>query len=87
MIGNVYVKYASEDDAAKAAGNLSGRYYAGRVIECEFSPVTDFREARCRQFVDGQCTRKQKRKQWKKILSKWVLYPIYMLPGRIVLAC
>lgn len=58
MIGNVYVKYASEDDAAKAAAHLTGRYYAGRTIECEFSPVTDFREARCRQFVDGQCTRK-----------------------------
>jgi hypothetical protein len=30
----------------------------GRMIEVEFSPVTDFREARCRQFVDGQCSSK-----------------------------
>lgn len=83
MIGNLYVKYASEDDAEKAVAQLRGRYYAGdycfsrvqgpkstsfalhvsnfssgRMIEVEFSPVTDFREARCRQFVDGQCTRK-----------------------------
>lgn len=57
MIGNVYVKYANEDDSDKAASQLRGRYYAGRMIEVEFSPVTDFREARCRQFVDGQCTR------------------------------
>lgn len=57
MIGNLYVKYASEDDAEKAVFQLRGRYYAGRMIEVEFSPVTDFREARCRQFVDGQCSR------------------------------
>lgn len=57
MVGNVYVKYASEDDAAEACKHLQGRFYGGRRIECEFSPVTDFREARCRQFVDGCCTR------------------------------
>eukprot|EP01069_Polyplicarium_translucidae_P008019 Polyplicarium_translucidae@DN3176_c0_g1_i2.p1 len=57
MIGNVYVKYVNEDNAEQAAVKLTGRYYAGRLIQVEFSPVTDFREARCRQFVDGQCTR------------------------------
>jgi splicing factor U2AF 35 kDa subunit len=29
MIGNLYVKYASEDDAEKAVFQLRGRYYAG----------------------------------------------------------
>eukprot|EP00923_Selenidium_pygospionis_P057092 GHVN01099698.1.p1 GENE.GHVN01099698.1~~GHVN01099698.1.p1 ORF type:complete len:234 (+),score=10.63 GHVN01099698.1:223-924(+) len=57
MIGNVYVKFVNEDDAEEALGRLSGRFYAGRIIQAEFSPVTDFREARCRQFVDGQCLR------------------------------
>lgn len=57
MIGNAYVKYVSEEDAENALRKLTGRYYGGRLIEAEFSPVTDFREARCRQFVDGQCTR------------------------------
>lgn len=36
--------------------NNPGRYYAGRLLEVEFSPVTDFREARCRQYDEGQCT-------------------------------
>ena len=34
-----------------------GRYYAGRPIVCEFSPVTDFREATCRQYEENTCTR------------------------------
>lgn len=29
---------------------LNGRYYAKQVISAEFSPVTDFREAKCRQY-------------------------------------
>jgi splicing factor U2AF subunit len=36
---------------------LNGRYYAKRVICAEFSPVTDFREAKCRQYGEGQCDR------------------------------
>ena len=28
-----------------------------RPLICEFSPVTDFRESRCRQFDQGECTR------------------------------
>jgi splicing factor U2AF subunit len=57
MIGNVYAKFASEEDAENAARNLNGRYYGGRVISCEFSPVTDFGEARCRQYDEGNCER------------------------------
>jgi len=57
MIGNVYVKFISEDDASTALQKMTGIYYGGRMLNVEFSPVTDFREARCRQFVDGQCTR------------------------------
>lgn len=36
---------------------LNGRYYAGKVIVAEFSPVTDFREAKCRQYNEGACDR------------------------------
>ena len=36
---------------------LNGRYYQKRVILAEFSPVTDFREAKCRQYCEGQCDR------------------------------
>jgi len=57
MVGNVYVKYADEEDAEKSLKSLYGRYYAGRPLICEYSPVTDFREARCRQFDEGTCSR------------------------------
>lgn len=46
MIGNVYVKFEDEEDAEKALKGLTHRYYAGRPLAPEYSPVTDFREAR-----------------------------------------
>ena len=57
IVGNVYVKYYNEEDAKKAYSALNGRYYAGRQINAEYSPVTDFREAKCRQFDQGCCER------------------------------
>ena len=36
---------------------LTGRFYEGRPIQVEFSPVTDFREATCRQYEENTCTR------------------------------
>ncbi|CAD7955695.1 unnamed protein product [Amoebophrya sp. A120] len=57
MLGNIYVKYFMEEDAEKALQKLNGRYYAGRMIKAEFSPVTDFREARCRAFHEARCNR------------------------------
>lgn len=57
MFGNIYVKYYSEDDSEKALAQLTGRYYGGRLIQAEFSPVTDFREARCRAFHESRCHR------------------------------
>lgn len=57
LTGNLYAKFRREEDAALALGKLNGRFYAGRPILGEFSPVTDFREARCRQFDEGECGR------------------------------
>ena len=57
MIGNVYAIFANEEEAELAARNLNGRYYSGRTITTEFSPVTDFKEARCRQYDEGACDR------------------------------
>jgi len=57
LIGNVYVKFASEEEAESAIKSLNGRYYAGKQIIGEYSPVTDFRESRCRQFEEGACGR------------------------------
>uniref|UniRef100_A0A6B2G0H6 Splicing factor U2AF 26 kDa subunit (Trinotate prediction) n=1 Tax=Myxobolus squamalis TaxID=59785 RepID=A0A6B2G0H6_MYXSQ len=57
LIGNVYVKFRSEDDADKAATGLNNRWYNGQPIFAELSPVTDFREACCRQYEQRECTR------------------------------
>lgn len=57
LIGNVYLKYHREEDAERAFKGLSGRYYAGKQIVAEYSPVTDFKEARCKLFVEGSCDR------------------------------
>ncbi|KAK1266703.1 Splicing factor U2af small subunit A [Acorus gramineus] len=57
MVGNVYVQFREEDQAAAALRALQGRYYSGRPIIVDFSPVTDFREATCRQFEENSCNR------------------------------
>ncbi|KAJ9559166.1 hypothetical protein OSB04_013780 [Centaurea solstitialis] len=57
MVGNVYAQFREEEHAAAALQNLSGRFYAGRPIIVDFSPVTDFREATCRQYEENVCNR------------------------------
>ncbi|MCI10905.1 splicing factor U2af small subunit B-like, partial [Trifolium medium] len=57
MIGNVYVLFREEDHAAAALASLHGRFYSGRPILADFSPVTDFREATCRQYEENSCNR------------------------------
>lgn len=57
LVGNVYVRYRSEEEASKAADELNNRFYGGRPLYAELSPVTDFREACCRQFEMNECNR------------------------------
>ena len=57
LVGNVYVKFREEEAALAALNAVQGRYYQGRVISCEFSPVTDFRESTCRQYEEKSCGR------------------------------
>ncbi|GMY25103.1 splicing factor U2af small subunit B-like [Fagus crenata] len=57
MVGNVYVQFREEEHAANALRNLNGRFYSGRPIIVDFSPVTDFREATCRQYEENVCNR------------------------------
>jgi len=57
LIGNVYAKYKFEEDASTSVESLTGRFYSGRLLIAELSPVTDFREACCRQFETGECSR------------------------------
>ena len=55
--GNVYVKYTQEEEAADALKAMHGRWYKGSAVQAEYSPVTEFREARCRQFDEQGCAR------------------------------
>jgi splicing factor U2AF subunit len=48
MIGNLYVKFAAEDQAESVLRAMTGKYYNQKPIHVEYSPVTDFREAKCR---------------------------------------
>merc|ERR1711872_1064416 len=57
LVGNVYIKFRFEEDAEKAVTALNNRWYNAQPIYSELSPVTDFREACCRQYKMGECTR------------------------------
>jgi len=57
MVGNVYVKFYKEEDAEKAHNGLTNRFYGGKLIHVEYTPVADFREARCRAFHETRCAR------------------------------
>lgn len=57
MIGNLYAKFYHEEDAERALTKLTGRFYSGKLIQAEYTTVTDFREARCRAFHETKCNR------------------------------
>ena len=37
------------------ASLFAGRFYWGRALQVEFSPVLDFRQATCRQYEEQVC--------------------------------
>ena len=57
LIGNVYAKFSTESEAEKALKALNGKYYNDKQVQCEYSPVTNFKECRCRQYEEGSCGR------------------------------
>lgn len=57
LIGNVYARYEWEDEAQRAVDGLNDKWYNGRPLFAELSPVTDFREACCRQHETQECNR------------------------------
>ncbi|XP_053629808.1 splicing factor U2AF 26 kDa subunit isoform X4 [Cherax quadricarinatus] len=61
LVGNVYIKFKYEEDAEKAVVDLNNRWFGGRAINAELSPVTDFREACCRQYEMGSPARTRRR--------------------------
>ena len=48
-----FLQFRYEEDAEKAVNDLANRWFNGRPIHSELSPVTDFREACCRQYEMG----------------------------------
>ena len=54
--GNTYAKFRYEEDAEKAVQDLNNRWFNGKAIYAELSPVTDFYEASC-QFQASDCPR------------------------------
>lgn len=46
-------QFRREEDAEKAVMDLNNRWFNGQPIHAELSPVTDFREACCRQYEMG----------------------------------
>jgi splicing factor U2AF subunit len=57
LIGNIYVRFEDEAAATRASEDLNKRWYAGRPIFAELCPVTEFKEACCRQYELNECTR------------------------------
>ncbi|XP_062943733.1 U2 small nuclear ribonucleoprotein auxiliary factor 35 kDa subunit-related protein 2-like [Cynocephalus volans] len=55
--GNVYVQYQSEEECQAALSLFNGRWYAGRQLQCEFSPVTRWKMAICGLFELQKCPR------------------------------
>ena len=47
------LQFDREEDAEKAVEALNNRWFSGRPVHAELSPVTDFREACCRQYEMG----------------------------------
>jgi hypothetical protein len=48
--GNVYVEYELEEEAARACGAISGRFYAGKRVYGYFTHVKNWRDAVCGEF-------------------------------------
>ncbi|KAJ8256156.1 hypothetical protein COCON_G00200200 [Conger conger] len=53
--GNVYVQFETEDQCREAFVKFNGRYYAGKQLQCEFSPVTRWKTAICGLFDRNKC--------------------------------
>ena len=56
LVGNVYIKFKHETAAESAVEDLNNRWFGGRPVYAELSPVTDFREACCRYWCNVHCT-------------------------------
>ncbi|KAL1021752.1 hypothetical protein UPYG_G00017540 [Umbra pygmaea] len=53
--GNVYVQFDTEEQCREAFMIFNGRWYAGKQLQCEFSPVTRWKTAICGLFDRQKC--------------------------------
>ncbi|CUS23813.1 LAQU0S12e00606g1_1 [Lachancea quebecensis] len=55
--GNVYLMFTNSRDANSAKDSFNTRWFNERPLYCEFSHVSDFREAICRKHDMRSCER------------------------------
>ncbi|XP_064814158.1 U2 small nuclear ribonucleoprotein auxiliary factor 35 kDa subunit-related protein 2-like isoform X2 [Oncorhynchus masou masou] len=53
--GNVYAQFDTEEQCREAFMMFNGRWYAGKQLQCEFSPVTRWKTAICGLFDRQKC--------------------------------
>ncbi|XP_066266605.1 U2 small nuclear ribonucleoprotein auxiliary factor 35 kDa subunit-related protein 2-like isoform X3 [Branchiostoma lanceolatum] len=53
--GNVYVQYDREEDCLEAIKKFHGRFYAGKQLTCEMTPVASWKSAICGLFSRKRC--------------------------------
>ena len=51
--GNVYVQFATEEECSKAYTSFSGRWYAGKQLVCQYTPVNKWKGAICGTYRGG----------------------------------
>ncbi len=50
----ILIQFRNEKDAERAVTDLNTRWFDRKPIYAELSPVTDFKEASCRQYELGE---------------------------------
>ncbi|CAG2249895.1 ZRSR [Mytilus edulis] len=53
--GNVYIQFASDEEALAAMVKMNGRFYAGKQISCEPVLIKSWKSAICGLFGRGRC--------------------------------
>ncbi|CAC5421036.1 Putative U2 small nuclear ribonucleoprotein auxiliary factor 35 kDa subunit-related protein 1,U2 small nuclear ribonucleoprotein auxiliary factor 35 kDa subunit-related protein 1,Zinc finger CCCH domain-containing protein 16,Zinc finger CCCH domain-containing protein 5,U2 small nuclear ribonucleoprotein auxiliary factor 35 kDa subunit-related protein 2 [Mytilus coruscus] len=53
--GNVYIQFASDEEALAAMVKMNGRFYAGKQISCEPVVIKSWKSAICGLFGRGRC--------------------------------
>ena len=53
LFGNVYVLYNDIESAYHALQSVNGRYFAGKILNGEFSPIQSFNNAICHAYEDS----------------------------------